>query len=118
MDPNSIIGRIVAQVGQQQAPQPMGGGTTFAPIAEMLQEATLGGNAPRFSGPLGQDGGRLYFRAAQLQSQGLDQAMRMFGPPPPGITTTEQMTQYYDGLVRQRLQGASSRQFRPTGEQP
>lgn len=112
MDPNSILGQIFAQIGQEQAPPGYrtGGGMRppwYAPVLE------YGRRDPTGYPVLDQGGARL----AQIQAEYLRRAMEDFGPPPQGIATSEQMRAYYDGLYQQKI-GLRPAGPRPTGEQP
>lgn len=102
MDPNSIIGRVVAQVGQQQMPQ---SSPAFAPIREMLNSPRRveGANSMRelrgAYGPPGLDyNGQEAFARAQEVQQYLSVMARYYGPPPADATTTEQQYNHYRRL--------------------
>jgi len=110
MDPNSIIARVMAQVGQQQAPAPAPQfSPAFEPIRRMLTppfEAPrqVGANSMREQrgayGPPGLDYDRSEaFARAQQTAQFLAAMAQRYGPPPAGVTNITQQMEYYSNVA-------------------
>lgn len=103
MDPNSIIGRVMAQVGGQQAPSP-----SFAPMRQMLN--TYGRerwptNMPPHeagierAGYLGDNYAQRVTNGTLDRVQQLQQLAQAYGPPPAEAQTYDQQMAYYQQVM-------------------
>jgi len=104
MDPNSILGQIMTQVGQPAAQEQPQFSPQFAPIQRMLSGARAGDSqiGPANTGHPQQfySGERAYDAALERQRQ-LQQLAQQYGPPPAEAQSFEQQMAYYRQVIGQ-----------------
>jgi len=120
MDPNSILGQIMMQVGQPAAQAPQPGPSTFQPISDMLNRPRVFGNQSemlRYGRPDDPTDGQGQYNAALSDQRWLETMRQTFGPPPANANTYDLQRAWYTQLMRPSYQGPFGRQPRQAYEQ-